>query len=296
MHPNIRLGTRGSPLALAQAEIVVNTLKKQGVSTTISIIKTSGDIITDRPLYEIGGKGLFVKEIEQALLDNTIDIAVHSLKDLESFMPPQLMIAAVLPREAPEDVLISKDVVTLETLRVGARIGTCSPRRRAYLNFYRPDLDVVPLRGNVQSRLKKLEEDKLDGIILAAAGLNRLNIQDLRQQIFPTDYIIPAVGQGVIALQCRQDNRDLIQFLQTINCQNTWDCIIAERKMLKDLDGNCRTPIAGFAQKNNHGIVTLNGMIAEESPGKKLVCTHAHHKDPITLGAMVATKLKELLS
>lgn len=287
----IKLGTRGSSLALAQTQLVVANLQDKNLSTAVEIIKTSGDMVTCKPLYDIGGKGLFAKEIEQALMECKIDLAVHSLKDLESHIHPNLVIAAVLKREAAYDVLLSKRGFTFATLPINARIGTCSPRRQAFLKFHRPDLEIVPIRGNVESRIEKMEGLNLDAIILAAAGLNRLHLNQWRCEDFTTDFMIPAVGQGAIAVQCRSDDTQMRDILKLINCTQTWECISAERQMLAELGGSCRTPIAGYAEINSAGQIELRGMLADDE-GKRLVYARAQGNEATTVGCQVATQLK----
>lgn len=204
------IGTRGSPLALAQAHEVRDRLAAaHGFAPerlAIRVIKTSGDAIQDRPLYEVGGKALFTKEIEQALLANEIDLAVHSAKDVPTFLPDGLWLASWLPREDPRDVFISLSARTLAELPAGARVGSSSPRRRAIIARMRPDLELVSIRGNVETRLRKLEAGEADATILALAGLNRLGLQDKATAIFDPHEFLPAAGQGAIAIETRRDD------------------------------------------------------------------------------------------
>lgn len=267
-----RIGTRGSPLALAQTNIVLRQL--QAVCPLLSFqvvpIKTTGDMITDQSLADIGGKALFAKEIEQALVKKEIDFAVHSLKDLETSLPEALQIGCVLAREEPFDVFISHDSTSIKDLPQGATVGTCSPRRAAQLCFYRSDLTIVPLRGNVETRLNKLVNGEIDAIVLALSGLKRLGIwenfalkgyHNVLATVLSVDEMLPAVGQGTLAIECRRDDAEVKFLLQKINDPIADICTRAERTMLAELGGNCRTPIAGYALLNGKGELELSGMI-----------------------------------
>src|SRR5215467_4239783 len=230
----------------------------------IVIIRTTGDRVQDRRLAEIGGKGLFTKEIEEALLAGHIDIAVHSLKDMETWLPNGLEIACVLPRDDPRDALVFNDTSnsarSLVTLPKGARIGTASLRRQAQLLLRRPDLSVGPIRGNVNTRLRKLEEGEFDALVLAVCGLQRLEKLDLATEILSPEIMLPAVGQGVLALECRTGDDPVRGVLQPIHDPGTAVCAGAERAMLAALDGSCRTPIAGFAELDGDRLV-LEGLL-----------------------------------
>lgn len=249
--PWLRIGTRGSPLALAQAyEARARLSAAHGVdpqSIEVRIIRTSGDVIIDRPLAEVGGKGLFTKEIEQALFDCEVDIAVHSAKDMETALPPGLIIAAVLPREDVRDAFISRKAATLADLPAGAVVGTASLRRQAILRRRRRDLRVVSLRGNVQTRLKKLDAGEVDATMLALAGLRRLGLAEAASSIFSVDEFLPAVGQGAIAIEARESDARTRDLLAPLNHADTMAAVTAERALLAALDGSCRTPIAGHA-------------------------------------------------
>jgi hydroxymethylbilane synthase len=265
MTHKLRIGTRGSPLALIQAEAVGAALMRAhaGLEVDYCVVRTSGDRIQDRPLAEVGGKGLFTKEIEQGLLDNQIDLAVHSMKDVETFLPDGLCIAAMLPREDPRDVLLSAGGEPLDTLPRGARIGTSSIRRQAQVLHRRPDLRVVPFRGNVQTRLRKLEAGEADATLLAAAGLKRLAQLDLATQMLDADLILPAAGQGAIGIEARASDAVTLSLLEAINHRDTQICVSAERAMLAALDGSCRTPIGALAELDAAGrTVTLRGLVA----------------------------------
>ncbi len=247
----IRIGTRGSPLALAQAKQVQALLASahgpEAGASELFIIKTSGDAIQDRPLSEAGGKGLFTKEIEEALLDRRIDLAVHSTKDVETSLPPGLTIAATLPREDPRDAFISLKYKSLDEMPAGARVGTSSLRRQAQVLNRRPDLEIVQFRGNVQTRLRKLEDGVADATFLACAGLNRLGLSHLITQAIPVDVVLPAVAQGAICLEIRADDEATARRIAPLNDPATALCIAAERMLLATLDGSCRTPIGGLA-------------------------------------------------
>jgi hydroxymethylbilane synthase len=248
---NLRIGTRGSPLALAQAHMVRNALaaahQLDPGGIEIVTIRTSGDRIQDRPLAESGGKGLFTKEIEDALIAGEVDLAVHSAKDLTTLLPPGLIVAACLPREDARDAFISRKAANLSALAKGATLGTASLRRAAQVKRLRPDLNIVPLRGNVETRLRKLDEGEMDATILALAGLKRLGRADAATAILEPHDFLPAVGQGAIALQARENDETTREALAAINHPTTLTALFAERAFLEVLDGSCRTPIAGHA-------------------------------------------------
>ena len=248
--PLLRLGTRGSPLALAQAHQVRDRLIASGLAAdeiTITILKTSGDRIQDRPLSEVGGKGLFTKELEDALLNREIDAAVHSMKDVATTLPPGLAIAAVLPREDVRDALVSLVHRSLADVPNGAVFGTSSLRRQAQLLRLRPDLKIVQFRGNVQTRLAKLADGVAVATLLAAAGLNRLGMADRISEMVETDVLLPAAAQGAIGIEIRTDDSLTAARLAPLDHQPTHIAIIAERAILGVLDGSCRTPIAALA-------------------------------------------------
>ena len=248
---NLRIGTRGSPLALKQANMVRDALAAaHGVPADgieIVVIKTTGDRIQDRPLADSGGKGLFTKEIEDALLNGDIDLAVHSAKDLTTLLPQGLFLPACLPREDARDAFISRKAATLSALPHGATLGTASLRRAAQVKRLRPDLKIVPLRGNVDTRLRKLDDGQMDATILALSGLKRLGRADAATSILEPHDFLPAVGQGAIALQARENDGVTRESLAAINHPATLTALVAERAFLEMLDGSCRTPIAGHA-------------------------------------------------
>lgn len=260
---NIRIGTRGSKLALTQTNFVVESLKKTApdLLPEICIIKTSGDIQQDVSLAQIGGQGAFVKEIEESLLAGTIDLAVHSMKDVPGEIPAGLTFAAMMEREDVRDVLVCRGAIKFENLPKGARIGTGSQRRGAQLKAFLPALEIVPIRGNIDTRLKKIETENLAGVVLAAAGLKRLGYAKTVTQFLPTEIILPAVGQGALGLQVRENDADLIALCAKLNHQATAVEVTAERSYLKALGGGCRLPIAAYGLIEN-GRLTLEGLVA----------------------------------
>lgn len=260
---NIKLGTRGSRLAVTQANKIADSIKQLAPESAVEIcvIKTSGDIMQDVSLLKIGGKGVFVKEIEEALLAKEIDLAVHSMKDVPTENPAGLMFAAILPRDDVRDVLVSRDNRKMEFLPRGARIGTGSLRRSAQILAIMPDITIVPLRGNIDTRLKKIETENLTGVILAAAGLKRVGLAERISQYLPLETMLPAVGQGALGLQIRNDHVVLAEILAKLNHVPTAAEITAERSYLKALGGGCRLPIAAYA-KVEGGQIALEGMVA----------------------------------
>lgn len=251
-----RLGTRGSPLALAQAHelrarlAAAHPALAAEAAVEIVVIKTTGDKVQDRTLAEIGGKGLFTKEIEEALLDKRIDAAVHSMKDVPTWLPDGLTIAAILPREDPRDVLLAPGAISLAALPKGAVVGTASLRRQAQVKRLRPDVMVNPLRGNVGTRLKKLADGQIDATLLAAAGLRRLGLEDRITSLMETHDMLPAVAQGAIGIEIRDGDSATRDLVAAVNDATTQTCVSCERAFLKVLDGSCRTPIAGLAVLN----------------------------------------------
>jgi hydroxymethylbilane synthase len=262
--PDLKIGTRGSPLALVQAHEVRDRLlaMHDGLSVEIVIINTTGDQVQDRRLAEVGGKGLFTKEIQEALIDRRIDLAVHSMKDVETWLPDETTLAVMLEREDPRDAFLSPRATTLDELPAGAAIGTSSLRRQAQILHRRPDLRVEMLRGNVQTRLRKLEEGVCDATLLALAGLKRLGNEGLAQSIIETDVILPAVAQGVIGLETRREDSRVLDLVAPLNHAPTWIRVTAERAMLAALDGSCHTPIGGLAELSAAGRLSLTGLIA----------------------------------
>lgn len=271
MISKIRIGTRGSALALWQAQFIESELEKHYPDLKLErvIIKTQGDRDQKSSLTRIGGQGLFTKTIEEALLANKIDIAVHSLKDLPSTMSEGLMLAAVPQRGPVEDVLITSDGKKLDELPAGARIATGSIRRRCQLLKMRPDLQIEDLRGNIDTRLRKLHELNLDGIIMALAAIRRLQISDVKLQVFSTSEMIPAIGQGAIGVQIRQADQELFEKLQPLNHRPSFLAALAERSLLRTLDTGCQFPVGGFASLNGDHL-SLIGFVGS-SDGQQLV-------------------------
>jgi len=260
---NIRIGTRGSKLAMTQANYVAACLKKIApeISTEICVIKTTGDIMQDVSLLNIGGKGVFVKEIEDALLSGTIDLAVHSMKDVPTENPEGLKFAAILPREDARDVLVSRGNKKIEFMPRGAKIGTGSMRRASQILAIMPDVAIVPLRGNLDTRLKKIETENLAGVILAAAGMKRMGFAEKITQYLPIETMLPAVGQGALGLEIRDNDEVLKKILAKLNHEPTHREVTAERSYLRALGGGCRLPIAAFA-KIDGGQLFLEGLVA----------------------------------
>ena len=259
----IVIGSRGSQLALWQANWVKSELERLHSNTDIDIriIATSGDKIQDVPLAKIGGKGLFVKEIEEALLANEIDLAVHSMKDVPMELPTELGISVITKRENPLDALISKNGEKLADLPQGATIGTSSLRRSSQLLKYRDDFKIHPLRGNVDTRLRKVEEGKYDAILLASAGLNRLGWANRITEEISHDILLPAMGQGALGIETRLDDTKIYDFISTLNHEQTHYAVSAERSLVGRLDGGCQVPIGAYARVEK-GLITLKGLVA----------------------------------
>ncbi len=292
----LRIGTRGSPLALAQArEVQRRVAAAHGLDAgdlPIVEIVTSGDRILDRPLSEVGGKGLFTKEIEAALFADTIDVAVHSMKDLETQMPDGLALAAVLEREDARDAFISRRYRTLAEMPAGAVVGTSSLRRRAQLKFTRPDLEVVEFRGNVQTRLRKLDDGVADATFLAMAGLRRLGL-DGKLPIAPIapDEMLPAVAQGAIALQIRSGDEAIIDLVAALDHEESRIRTTAERAFLAALDGSCRTPIAGLAEMHEGGLTFRGQILRPDGSAAFAVTRRGMPGDAASMGSDAAHEL-----
>ena len=252
----IIIGARGSKLSLAYVSKVKNLILESlnDVDIHIKIIKTSGDIHQDIKLSEIGGKNLFCKEIEENLISNNIDIAVHSLKDMESVEHKDLMIGAFIKRNDPRDILVSNKIKRLSEINTNIVIGTSSRRRELQLKKINKNISVVNLRGNIDTRIQKVEEKKLDAIILAAAGIKSLSLENKISLIFETNEMLPAVGQGIIAVQCRKDDKLISNIIKKINDRETSLCAIAERKMLQTIGGDCETAVGGLAEVCNNNL------------------------------------------
>lgn len=292
----LRIGTRGSPLALAQANEIRGRLAAiHAISVDrikLDVIRTTGDAIRDRPLAEAGGKGLFTKEIDDALLAGVIDLGVHSAKDLPTTLPSGLAIAAVPPREDARDVFISLTAKALRDLRPGAIVGTASLRRQALLKRLRPDLTVVNFRGNVETRLRKLEEGVVDATLLALAGLRRLGLVEKATAVLAIDEFLPAVGQGCLAVVARADDTRVLPLIAPLNNTMSAQALTAERAFLAVLDGSCRTPIAGYAVVADDRL-HFQGLIAKPDGSRQLrVEREGPRDDAVLLGAQAGRELK----
>jgi hydroxymethylbilane synthase len=292
----LRIGTRGSPLALAQARQVralfaqAHGLDPERIA--LEIIRTTGDVIRDRPLSEVGGKGLFTKEIEEALIAGTIDLAVHSAKDMPTVLPVGLVIAAALVREDPRDVFISRKAKSLYELPRGAVIGTASLRRQAQVLRLRADLKVVPFRGNVETRIRKLDAGEVDATLLALAGLKRLGLAEASTAILPVDEFLPAVGQGIIALETRADDARTRGLLSAINHADSATALACERAFLAVLDGSCRTPIAGHAVIAGSRL-QFRGLVAQPDGSASVETSrNGDVSEAVALGADAGAELK----
>lgn len=287
------LSSRASPLAKRQSEITGHLIeKKLGAGVEYQSFVTSGDQLKNQPLQSFGGKGLFCKEVDLACLEGRADIAVHSAKDMAIQIPEGLEIVAVLPRAAPEDVLISKKGWDLAGLPIGAHIGTASLRRQLLVSYYRPDVRVSILRGNVQTRLSKIQEGHFDATLLAAAGLQRLGYTDQFGVTLPADKFVPAVAQGIVALVMREDHPHKHK-IHALNDAETWACFRCERAFLKTLEGNCRLPLGAYAQIQE-GILNVKGMLGEEK-SSRVVFKQLTGDDPEALGSQLAEALRRKL-
>ena len=267
----IRIATRNSPLALWQANYIAEQLRRihAGLKTELVKMTTSGDKILDAPLAKIGGKGLFVKELEQGLLAGQADIAVHSMKDVPVDFPEGLELKVILAREDPYDALVSNRYSCLEELPEDARIGTSSLRRQSQILQVIPKGHILPLRGNVNTRLAKLDAGEFDAIILAAAGLKRLAMVDRIKQIIPTSVCLPAVGQGALGIECRVGDARVADIINELHDHETQQCVVAERAMNERLEGGCQVPIAGFAQLRDGGLF-MQGLVGMPN-GQKII-------------------------
>jgi len=262
----LTLATRRSKLALAQARAYARSLSDaQPDDMTVEELHvvTSGDKIQDRPLQEVGGKGLFIKEIEEALLAGKADFAVHSIKDVPAQLAPQLRLAAIPPREDPRDVMVTRDGAKLADLPRGAKVGTSSLRRKTYLLKVRPDLDIGPLRGNVDTRLRKLEEGQVDAIVLAYAGLRRLDMADRATEVLAPEVMLPAVGQGALGIECRTTDTAVEERLLRTDDAATRVRVVGERAFMEAVGGSCQLPVAAYAEKTEDGGLYLRAMTAD---------------------------------
>lgn len=289
----IVIGTRRSRLALWQAEKVADQIQAQHPELEISLRKifTRGDRILDSPLFRIGGKGLFVKEIEKALIEEEVDLAVHSMKDLPTELPPGLVLAGVLKRDDPRDALVSGDGGDLSGLRKGAKLGTSSLRRKAQLLHFRPDLQIADMRGNVETRIRKMKEQGYDGVVLACAALERLGMHDVSFHPIPLQICLPAAGQGAIVLEAREGDIFMGKIAREINELDTLRCVQAERSLLRYLEGGCQIPI-GVHARMVEGELILTAMVADLE-GKNLIRERivGNPSDPEEAGQRLALKL-----
>lgn len=289
----LRIATRQSRLALWQAEHVAARLRECHADLDVVLVPmtTQGDRVLDRPLAQVGGKGLFIKELEIAIAENRADIAVHSMKDVPSELPPDMTIAAMLPRADPRDAFVSQRHASFQALPQGARVGTSSPRRQCQLKSARPDLEIIPLRGNVDTRLRKLDEGQYDAIILAAAGLIRLGLAHRITHYIDFEYSVPAVGQGIVGIECRADDAHSLKFVRAIDDRTARLCCEAERAFALRLQGSCQSPIAGYAELQGSEL-TLRGVVGSEDGGTVYRgSTRGSAENPQQLGLQLADKL-----
>jgi len=312
MKRTVRIGTRGSKLALWQAGWIKSKIEEhhKGIGIALIRIKTTGDKILDVPLAKVGGKGLFVKEIEEKLLNGEIDLAVHSMKDLPTELPEGLHIAAITEREDPRDALIISQRLKVKTERSatrsllydlpqGARIGTSSLRRQCQLKALRPDLNIVSLRGNLDTRIRKLEEGEFDAIVVASAGVKRLGLEERITEYLPPEITLPAIGQGALGIESRQDDAYIGELVHFLNHKETSICIRAERRFLKRLEGGCQVPIAAYArisesesQNLDSKLLIIDGLVGSIS-GDRIVrgFLHGRPEESEAIGIKLAEDL-----
>jgi len=290
------IGSRGSKLSLAYSSHVKNLLIKSNLefdsnSIEIKTIKTSGDIFQNEKISDIGGKGVFSKQIEEELLDSKIDLAVHSLKDLPTKMTDGLCVDAVIKRNDPRDVFLSYSYNSFNELKPQSKIGTSSFRRQAQLNLLRNDIKVVGMRGNIDTRIRKLKNQEFDGIVLSLAGIKMLNLENEIKEIFTTDQMLPAIGQGAIALQCKKDDQKTLNILKKINDQETYYCIQAERALLEAIGGDCDTAIGGLAKLSNEKISLKSQLFSNDGKKKFEFQSVGHLKEAKEIGYKVGKEL-----
>ena len=293
MRETLKIGTRGSKLALQQTRMVASQLEQlhSNLRCEIVNIKTEGDKILDAPLAKIGGKGLFVKELDEALLDGRIDLAVHSMKDIPTELPPKIQIAAITVREDPRDVLISRNNLILKHLPKDAVIGTCSLRRQAQLLHYSPKFQIVQLRGNLETRLRRVEANGLDAVILAAAGIHRMGWQAKITEYLPMDICLPAISQGALGIETRKNQKEIKRIVSALDHPETRMAVLAERALLKKLEGGCQVPIAAYGEIKNAEIY-LQAMVGSLE-GARIIrdseCGSTDHVEKV--GIQLAKKL-----
>ena len=290
------IGSRGSKLSLAYANYAKNLLINSNSqidnnSIEIKIIKTSGDIFQHKKISDIGGKGVFSKQIEEELLDSKIDLAVHSLKDLPTKMTEGLCVNAVIKRNDPRDAFLSYSSKSFFELKPKSKIGTSSFRREAQLNLLRNDINVVPMRGNIDTRINKLKNKEFDAIVLSLAGIKMLNLRNEVKEVFTTNQMLPAIGQGVIALQCKKDDPKTLKTLKTINNEETFYCVLAERALLETIGGDCDTAIGGLAKLTNEKISLKSQLFSNDGKKKFEFQSSGHFKEAKEIGYKVGREL-----
>ena len=290
------IGSRGSKLSLAYAEHVKDLLSKSNPqfgdnSIKIKIIKTSGDIFQNKKISDIGGKGVFSKQIEDELLDSKIDLAVHSLKDLPSKMTDGLCVNAVVKRNDPRDAFLSNVSTSFFELKSQSKVGTSSLRRKAQLNSLRSDINIVSMRGNIDTRIGKLKNKEFDAIVLSLAGLKMLNLENEVKEIFSTDQMLPAIGQGAIALQCRKDDHKTLNIVKMINDKESYCCIQAERALLEAIGGDCDTAVGGLAKLLNKKIILKSELFSSDGNKKFVVENSGNFNEAKDIGYKVGEEL-----
>jgi hydroxymethylbilane synthase len=296
----VRIGTRGSELALWQSHHVEKLLQQRfgrQLAIELVVVKTRGDAIQDRPLHEVGGKGLFVREIEQQLQSGAVDLAVHSMKDLPAFMPEGLEIACTPTREDPRDAVVGVAGVAVQLARLpkGARVGTGSLRRGAFVRRINADVEIVPIRGNVPTRVGKVDAGEVDVVVLAAAGLRRLGLEDRISELLDVERFCPAPAQGILALQCRADDRRMKALLQPLRDPAAWICAEAERAFLQRLGAGCMTPVACHAELRAPDVLTLCGVIVDPAGRPCFTASKmSHPREAAALGHRLADTLMGL--
>ena len=290
------IGSRGSKLSLAYASYVKNLLVKSNPefndsSIDIKIIKTSGDIFQNKRISEIGGKGVFCKQIEEELLESKIDLAIHSLKDLPTEMTEGLCVNAVVKRNDPRDAFLSFSSKSFKELKPQSIIGTSSFRRQAQLNLLRNDLEILPMRGNIDTRIIKLKNKEYDAIVLSLAGIQMLNLIDQVKEVFTIEQMLPAIGQGVIALQCKKDDKKILNILKSINDKESYYCIQAERALLEAIGGDCDTAIGGLAKLSNDKISLKSELFSNDGKKKFEFKSSGHFNEAKEIGYRVGNEL-----
>jgi hydroxymethylbilane synthase len=290
------IGSRGSKLSLAYSNHVKNLLIKANPqfdknSIEIKLIKTSGDIFQNKRISDIGGKGVFCKQIEEELLDSKIDLAVHSLKDLPTIMTDGLCVNALVKRNDPRDAFLSYSGKSFIELEPKSKIGTSSFRRRAQLNLLRVDLKIVPMRGNIDTRIRKLKDKEFDAIVLSLAGIKMLNLENEVKEAFTIEQMLPAIGQGVIALQCKQDDQKTLKILKEINHKETYYCSQAERALLEAIGGDCDTAVGGLAQLSNEKITLKSELFSNNGKKKFEAESSGHFKEAKEIGYKAGNEL-----